>query len=322
MTIKLGYDTPPPTSLGVPAEFFAKEVTERTEGRVTVETYPAGTLSTMESALESLRAGVADAYVISLGANREEFPVLSFTGIPGLDFFPHTRDLATLEVDTLREIIATYPGAGVEMEGLKILYSNTYTAAILMGKGNPIRTPDGIKGQKVGSDAYRQDLVQYLGGAPVFTIPPFMYEQLQTGVVDCTMVAWMAARDWQLQELVDYAYNLDFGGGQLPCVINISVWDKISPADQQIVMAAAVDAEAVNRETLVEQIPQAMQLWADTGIEIITPTDAELALWEEAFSVIWDEYLETNKNVPGIEEIFNHWKNTIKNANAGMFHKD
>ena len=34
---------------------------------------------------------------------------------------------------------------------------------------------------------HRQDLVEYLQGAPVFTIPPMMYEQLQTGVLDLTI---------------------------------------------------------------------------------------------------------------------------------------
>ena len=323
MTVKLGYDTPPPTGLGVPADFFAKEVTARTGGRVTVETYPAGTLSTMASSLESLRAGVADAYVISFGANREEFPVLSFTGLPGLDFFPHTNELLKMETDTVRAIISKFPAAAEEMEGLKMLYSCTYTSAVLMGGGEPIRTPAGIKGKKVGVDAYRQDLVEHLDGAPVFTIPPFMYEQLQTGVVDAVMVAWGAALDWQLQELVDYAYNLDFGGGPLPCVINTDVWNKISPADQQIIIEVAAQAEQVNRDFVTGQIPEAKQLWKDTGIPIIAPTAEELALWEDAFAVIWDEYKnEINKGVPDIEAILGYWKDAIEKAQAGMFFKE
>jgi TRAP-type C4-dicarboxylate transport system substrate-binding protein len=309
--IKLGYDTPPPTGLGVPADFFAKEVTARTDGRVTVETYPAGTLSTMGSALESLRAEVADAYVISLGANRDAFPVLSFTGLPGLDFFPHTNELLKMETDTLRAIIEKFPGAAEELEGFKMLYSCTYTSAVLMGKGEPIRTPSGIKGKKVGCDAYRQDLVEHLNGAPVFTIPPQMYEQLQTGVIDVTTVAWGAALDWQIQELVNYVYDLSFGGGQLPLVINTSVWNKISAQDQKILTAVAAEAEQKNRDFVTGQIPQARQLWKDTGIPIITPTTEELAQWEKAFAVVWNEYLEMNKGVKDIDKIFNYWKDAI-----------
>ncbi len=311
MTIKLGYDTPPPTGLGVPAEFFAKEVTARTEGRVTVETYPSGTLSTQASSLESLQAGVADAYVLSIGSNLNAFPILSFTGLPGLDFFPHTEQLLEDETDTLRAIIDKYPAAAAELEGFKLLYSNTYTSAVLMGKGAPIRTPSGIKGLKVGCDAYRQDLVEYLSGAPVFTIPPMMYEQLQTGVIDVTTVAWGAALDWQLQELVDYVLDYSLGGGQLPVVMNMDVWDKISSKDQKIIMEVAAEAEQANRDFVTGQIPQARQLWADTGISIITPTAAEIAQWEGAFAAIWDEYLEINKDVKDIDKILNKWKDAI-----------
>jgi TRAP-type C4-dicarboxylate transport system substrate-binding protein len=52
-------------------------------------------------------------------------------------------------------------------------------------------------------------------------------------------------------------------------------------------------------------------LFADAGVEIITPTDAEKAQWEEAFSVIWDEYLEINKDVKDIDEILQYWKDAI-----------
>lgn len=311
MTIKLGYDIPPPTSLGTPSEYFAEQVTQRTEGRVTVETYPAGTLSTMESSLESLRAGVADAYVISLGANRDAFPVLSFTGLPGLDFFPHTEELMKEEVNTLRAIIDKYPGAAEELEGFKLLYSCTYTSAVLMGKGDPILTPDGIAGKKVGADAYRQDLVEYLNGAPVFTIPPMMYEQLQTGVIDVTTVAWNAAHDWQLQELVDYVLDFSFGGGQLPCVLRTDIWDKISSKDQKIMMEVAAEADQVNRDFIKGQLPEARQLWVDTGIEVITPNAQQIAAWETAYKVIWDQYLEINKDVKDIDKIFDYWKDAI-----------
>jgi TRAP-type C4-dicarboxylate transport system substrate-binding protein len=312
MTIKLGYDTPPTTNIGVPAEFFAEEVTKRTEGRITVETYPVGTLSTQASSLESLRAGVADAYLVSINSNLDAFPITSFTGLPGLDFFPYTKEKMKIEADTLRDIIDKYPAAKKEFEGFILLYTNCYSSAVIMGKGDPVRVPSGVKGKKVGADGYREDLVEYLQGAPVHTIPPMMYEQLQTGVLDLTTVAWGAAMDWQLQELVDYAIDLSWGGGQLPVLLNESVWDQISSKDQDIIMEVAAEAEAVNREEVYKVIPQAQQIWRDAGVEIITPTDAEMAQWIEAFSVIWDEYLEMNKDAKDIDKILQAWKDAIE----------
>jgi TRAP-type C4-dicarboxylate transport system substrate-binding protein len=311
MTIKLGYDTPPSTNLGVPAEYFAEQVTARTDGRITVETYPVGTLSTQASSLESLRAGVADAYVVSINSNLDAFPITSFTGLPGLDFFPYTEAKMKIEVDTLRDIIDKYPAAKKEFDGFILLYSNTYSSAVIMGEGDPVRVPSGVSGKKVGSDGYRQDLVEQLNGAPVFTIPPMMYEQLQTGVLDLTTVAWGAAMDWQLQELVDYAVNISWGGGQLPLLLNESVWDKISSSDQKIILEVAAEAEQVNREEVYKVIPESQQLFAGAGVEIITPTAAEMAQWEDAFSVIWDEYLEINKDVKDIDKILKDWKDAI-----------
>jgi TRAP-type C4-dicarboxylate transport system substrate-binding protein len=311
MTIKLGYDTPPTTNIGVPAEFFAEEVTKRTDGRITVETYPVGTLSTQASSLETLRAGVADAYLVSINSNLDAFPITSFTGLPGLDFFPYTEAKMKIEADTIREMIDKFPEVKKEFEGFILLYCNCYSSAVIMGEGDPVRVPSEVRGKKVGSDGYRQDLVEYLGGAPVFTIPPMMYEQLQTGVLDLTTVAWGAAMDWQLQELVDYAIDISWGAGQLPLLLNKSTWDKISSKDQDIIMEVAAEAEQVNREEVYKVIPQSQQLFADAGVDIITPTDAEMAQWEQAFSVIWDEYLEINKDVKDIDKILQYWKDAI-----------
>jgi TRAP-type C4-dicarboxylate transport system substrate-binding protein len=318
ITVKLGYDTPPPTGLGVPAEFFAKEVTARTNGRVTVQTYPAATLSTQASSLESLRAGVADAYVLSLNSYQDAFPVLQFTGMPGLDFFPDTNQQMEDEVNTMLDIINKYPDAADELAGLHFLYSNTYTSNILMGKGDPILVPADMNGKKIGASGLLQDVISSCGGTPVAMIPPEMYQNIQTGVVTDTLVAWGAALDWQLQELVKYVLDMSFGGGQLPTVMTDTTWNKISPQDQQIVTQVAAEAEQVNRDFVTKQIPQARQKWADAGIPLIKPTADQKAQWIQKFSVVWDKYIATNKaaGVTDIDAIFNEWKTAAEASQA------
>ena len=318
ITIKLGYDTPPPTGLGVPAEFFAKEVTARTNGRVTVQTYPAGTLSTQASSLESLRAGVADAYVISLNSYQDAFPVLQFTGMPGLDFFPDTNDQMKEEVETMLDIINKYPAAADELAGFHWLYSCTYTSNVLMGKGDPILVPADMDGKKIGASGLLQDVIASAGGTPVAMIPPEMYQNIQTGVVTDTLVAWGAAYDWQLQELVKYVLDMSFGGGQLPTVMTDTAWNKISPQDQEIVTQVAAEAEQVNRDFVTGQIPEARQKWMDAGIPLIKPTEVQKALWIQSFSVIWDQYIAKNKadGVTDIEAIFNQWKTAAEASQA------
>jgi TRAP-type C4-dicarboxylate transport system substrate-binding protein len=259
---------------------------------------------------------VADAYVISIGSNLDSFPVLNFTSLPGLNFYPDTNDLLKTEVDTMRAIIDKYSAAADEMKGFKLLYSNSYSSAVLMVKGNPIRVPADMKSVKVGADGLRQDTVDRIGGVPVFTIPPQMYQQMQTGVISATLVAWGAALDWQLQELTTSVLDLSFGGSQLPVVLNKSTWDKMSSQDQKLIMDIAAEAEQVNRDFVDKQIPEARAKWASTGVTIIQPTAEEKALWTAKFKVVWDEYISKNKaaGVKDIENIFNYWKNAVEKS--------
>jgi TRAP-type C4-dicarboxylate transport system substrate-binding protein len=307
ITLKLGYDTPPTTGLGVPAEYFAKEVTSRTNGRVTVQTYPAGSLVTQGTSLEALRTGVADIYVVSLGSNLDSFPILNFTSLPGLSFYPDGPADNKAETDTLRAIIAKYPAAQDEIKGLKMLWSDTYTTAVLMGK-KQIKVPADMVGVKVGVDGMRQETTTTIGGVPVFTIPPQMYQQIQTGVVDSVEVAWGAALDWQLQEQVKYVLDWSFGGSQLPVFMSESAWNKISSQDQKIVMDVAALAEQQNRDFIQGQIPQARAKWATAGVTIYQPNAAEQQLWLQKYQQVWDSYLTRNKGVKDIQSIFNDWK--------------
>jgi TRAP-type C4-dicarboxylate transport system substrate-binding protein len=147
ITIKYGYDTPPTTNLGVPAEYFAKEMNARCEGRVKVDTYPAGTLASQGTGLENVRNGVADVYILSFGANLDSFPLMNFTSLPGLNFYPDTIQDMQTEVATMKAIIEKFPAAQEELSGLKLIWSDTNSTAVLMGK-KQMKVPDDMVGRE------------------------------------------------------------------------------------------------------------------------------------------------------------------------------
>jgi TRAP-type transport system periplasmic protein len=313
ITYKFGYDTPPTTNLGVPVEYFAKEINTRLAGRVKVDTYPAGTLSSQGSGLENVRSGVADAYVFSFGANLKAFPIMNFTSLPGLNFYPDAVKDMEKEVSTMKTILAKYPAAQEETKGLKLLWSNTYSTAVYMGS-KKINTPADISGLKIGCDGMRQDVTMTLGGVPVFTIPPQMYQQLQTNLCDGVLVAWGAAMDWQLQEQVKYALDFSFGGSQMPIFMNEKSFNKMSSADQKVFMEVAAQAESVNRDEVYKAIPVSKAKFAGAGVQIYTLTDEQKKLWMDKYATIWQNYLDSNKSagVKDIQSIFNDWKTAVQ----------
>ncbi len=313
ITYKFGYDTPPTTNLGVPMEYFAKEINTRLAGRVKVDTYPAGTLSSQGTGLENVRTGVADAYIFSYGAHLNSFPVMNFTSLPGLNFYPDTIKDMEKEVATMKTILGKYSAAQEEVTGLKLLWSNTYSTAVYMGK-KMVRTPADFAGAKIGCDGMRQEVTTTLGGVPVFTIPPQMYQQLQTNLVDGVLVSWGAAMDWQLQEQVKYALDWSFGGSQMPVFMNQKSFDKMTSADQKVFMEVAALAEGVNREEVYKVIPESKKKFAAAGVQIITPTDQEKKQWMDKYAVVWQNYINKNKSagVKDIESIFNDWKSAVE----------
>jgi len=315
VTFKFGYDTPPTTNLGVPVEYFAKEINSRLAGRVKIDTYPAGSLSTQGTGLENVRSGVADAYVFSFGAQLNSFPIMNFTSLPALNFYPDTvKDMET-EVATMKAILAKYSSAQNELKGLKLLWSNTYSTALYIGK-KEIRVPGDIASLKIGCDGMRQEVTKTLGGVPVFTIPPQMYQQLQTSLCDGVLVAWGAAMDWQLQEQTKYAMDWSFGGSQMPILMNEKSFNKLSSADQKVFMEVAAKAEAVNRDEVYKAIPASKEKFAAAGVKIYTLTAAEKQQWLDKYAVVWQNYIDKNKaaGVKDIQSIFNDWKTAVDNA--------
>ncbi len=265
----------------------------------------------MGTAIDNLRHGVADIYVISFGAQIANFPLMNFTSLPALNFYPDTEKDMKAETDTLRAIIDKYAGPKTELKGLKLIWSDTYSTAVLMGK-KQIKVPADMVNVKIGCDGMRQDVVKTIGGVPVFTIPPQMYQQLQTNVVSGVLASWGAALDWQLQEQVNYILDFSFGGSQMAVIMNEASYNKMSAADKKIFDEVCMAAEAVNRQFVAKQIIEAKDKFAKAGVQIYQPTDAEKAAWMDKYKTVWQTYLDNNKGYSDAQDVFNHWKKAVE----------
>jgi TRAP-type C4-dicarboxylate transport system substrate-binding protein len=314
--IKLGHDLPPNLPPALAPGWWAEEVTKATEGRVQVEVYPASSLATQEAALESLRSGVCDMYMISISSHRKNFPISEIVGIPGIGFPDETVEANTAHMNTFFELLEKYPAAAAEFDEFgPVFFYVIYSESYLLSKDKEIRVPTDLKGMKVGSNGIRLEFVERLGAAPVTDIPPLSYEKLQTGVTEATFAAISAAHDFQLHEVTDYAFDLPFGGGGMPIIINKDTWNKISPQDQQIMIDLASEASLISHEALAELNALSWQEMDDFGMRV-TPTAEEVALWEDAMSQLWEDYIAGNEaaGISNAREIFEWWKDEADKA--------
>lgn len=314
--IRYGTDLPPHMPPVVGQHWWADEVTKRTEGRVTVQMYPASSLSTQAAALQNVLTGVCDMYMLSTGVHRKSFPISALTVLPGAGFPDDTLEANTAHMNTFFELLKRYPAAASEYKDFgEMFFYVIYSQSYLVSKGKPIRVPADVKGMKIGSSGIRMDLMAKLGAAPVMDLPPKAYEKLQTGVTQATFAAISAVYDFKLYEVSNYILDIPFGGGGHPIVINKDTWNKISPQDQKIMKELAIEGARRSHQALADLNKKSWKEMTDRGMKI-TATKEERKLWEDQFKGLWEEWIKEIEasGVKEAREIFNFWKSSADKA--------
>ncbi len=134
IVIRYGTDLPPHMPPVVGQHWWAEEVTKRTEGRVTVQMYPASSLSTQAAALQNVLTGVCDMYMLSTGVHRKSFPISALTVLPGAGFPDDTLEANTAHMNTFFELLRRYPAMDLDIRrqplNIRILVKCSFMSSI------------------------------------------------------------------------------------------------------------------------------------------------------------------------------------------------
>ncbi len=288
--LKLGTDAAPTSYFSLGADWWAKEVTKQTEGRVVVQTYFAGSLAKMTTVMDSFNTGLVDLYTLSVASLQSFFPISQVVTLPGLSF-PETLEGKMASSDNFMGLFNKYPSISEEWKGIKILYPIPGPTFHILSKSKEIHAPADIVGMKIGAQGMRLDLVKSAGAAPVSLAPPDIYQNMQTGVIDGGLMDWSAINDFQLFEVGKVFLEADIGESRLVLVISQNSWNKIQARDQQIILDISKQGSKVNTEYLVNGQATGKQKFANAGGKVIVPTANERTQWQSKSQVIWDSWL-------------------------------
>jgi TRAP-type transport system periplasmic protein len=174
--IKLTYANfpPAPTFPCVQMERWAKEVEQRTQGKVKVQTFPGGTLLAAKNIFDGVMSGAADIGNFAMSYQPGRFPVSEAIDLP-LGFT--SAKAASL---TLYDLIDKYKPK--EFEGVKILTLFTCPPANIMTR-TPVKSLADLKGMELRVGGTQADIIKRLGGIPVAMPQSDTPEALQKGVV-------------------------------------------------------------------------------------------------------------------------------------------
>jgi len=295
-TIELSYSIFfPPTHIQCKtADAWAKEIEERSGGRVKITMYPGGSLTKAPQCYEGVVNGVSDIGMSCFAYTRGRFPLLE-----GIDL-PLGYPSGAVATRIATEMAQKY--APEELADTHLLYIHAHGPGILASK-KPVRTLDDLKGLKVRATGLSAKIVQNLQGTPVAMSQPETYEALQKGVVEATFCPIETLKGWKQGEVIEYVSDTSVIGytTAMFVVMNNDAWAKI-PADLQEIFTAVSQEWVAKQGQAWDQADDEGRVFVEgLGRETIPLPDAEAQRWVAAVKPILDEYVASTKEkgLPG-----------------------
>jgi len=321
-TIRFSYTQPKGASVAKGFEWWGPEFEKRTGGRYKVEIYPSSTLISLAAQLDSLKGGVCDIVMTSVGSFPKNFPLSGVASLPNLGYPLEKLEHFALAYQSCWDFMNTTPEIQAELKPYKLLLPLILDPYNLISKKKEIHSATDFKGLKVGGSGGKMEMVSSNGGAAVQQVPPQTYENMQKGYIDAAFVTMAQVSDYHLWDLADYYYLGDFGGGFILILMNWDAWNSMSPADQTIMMESWQAASKVSAEGSMENIEKGKKGTVAAGKKLTYPTEAEKADWLKYNDPCIEKWRKDAKSVgvddKTLDKVFAAWTTIQKKYLAQM----
>jgi TRAP-type mannitol/chloroaromatic compound transport system substrate-binding protein len=274
-------------------EQFANLANKMSNGRMTFELYPVGSLFPIKDGLEAVSAGVTEMGVLSGGYYAGKMgPIATIeSGVPGSLRTPMKRFNFFYKRGFLELAREAYAKQGVFYLGPQI----SPPWDIMSTK--PITSKVDFDGLKIRSFGLEADWYSKMGASPVFLGGGEIYTALATGVIDAARWASPAGNlNNSFQEVAKYYVQ----PSPMPVpnnffAVNQQAWDALPDDLKAVVEQAAVAASPDYLMRGMNDDAAAMQKMQEAGVEItIIPADAWATMEAEA-RVLWRAYAEQDE---------------------------
>jgi TRAP-type C4-dicarboxylate transport system substrate-binding protein len=229
-TLKIATVVPNGSSWMNEMKAAAKEVKEKTKGRVKIKYYPGGVMGSDKTVLRKMRSGQLQGGAISAGALAHIYNGVQLYSLP-FTF----NNLA--EVRHIRKAFDSVIAKGLADNGFQLLGLSEGGFAYLMSN-KPLTKASDIQGQKVWvpeGDLIGNEIFTQAGINPIASPISNVYTGLQTGLLDTVTInpSGAIALQWhtKVEHLADEPLLLIMG----MLVVDQKAFKKINESDQAIV---------------------------------------------------------------------------------------
>ena len=267
------------------SERFADLVSERSDGRVAVEVFPAGQLGSNLDMYEQVRMGAPIVQISDPGYLSDYVPDFGILNGPYLLEDP--ADFAKLlESDWYQGIVEQL----AEDEGIRVLSLNWLFGSRHIIANQPIRTPDDLDGVSIRVPPNKMWIETFsaLGARGETLAWTEVYSGLATGVVDAAEAPLSSLWGSKLYESADTISTTGHFIAFTGPIINDDVYSSMGPELQEIVTQAAVDAGDYMADLVAESQDQFRSDLEANGVTFVD--DVDVAAFRDATTVVYDAF--------------------------------
>jgi len=273
---------------------FAKEIEEKTKGRVKISIYPGEALGKAKDHYDMAVRGIADITIHMPGYTPGRFPLSSVVDLP--------IQISSSRVGSLVFNDLYHKYLKSEYPGVKVLWSYTTDPFEFMMSKKTVKTLADLKGQRMRSGSPQMTVfLRDLGISPINMPVSEVYESLQRGLLDGAFTSFTALRSFKLFEVVRTVTVANVCCGPSVIIMNPKSWEKLPKDIQNIFDQVTSTLPEKTGANFDRYVAMSKDLLKKAGGEINEFPPQEMKLIMDRFSVSderWIAEMEA-KGLPG-----------------------
>jgi TRAP-type C4-dicarboxylate transport system substrate-binding protein len=279
---------------------WAEEVEKKTNGKVKIEIFAGGSLTTGSDCYEGVVKRVSDLGFSAFSYNWGNFPVMAAINLPM--GYPSGK-IASRVANTFFK--SFQPG---ELNDVKVLYLHAPGPYVLNTK-EPVRTLAGLKRIKIGTSALIGEVAKALGANPVSIRSFEIYEALSRGVIEGAFGPKSSLKTFKIPEVSSYTTDSSVVSNTVAMfvIMNKERWFALPNEVQKVMEEESERWVEIHGDGWDRMDEEGWEYAAERGHQMISLSDEEGRRWRKAVKPLIEKYVKNTadgaKYVNKIEEL-------------------
>lgn len=265
---------------------WAELVHEKTNGKITIDTFPSEQLGPYRDMFDNVVRGVQHSGLLPLSPEFDKRLQAGYTVFLA-STWEEGRNVWAQDGWMFKMLEPVFVELGIKPLGVYFMGLDGFACT----KG-PVVMPEDI--QKYGIKVRTWNpadrlFFQEMGAQTVDIAFSELFTSLQTGVVHAQDNAPLVTFE-HLRDVTKYYTDVNLLFEPLILMMNLELWDKQSPETQQAIQAAANEAINWGNSQAQDVEKQYFKKMEDSGIQVIHLTDEQRAEWKKYGVKSWDKF--------------------------------